>query len=142
MLSLNQTYGAYIDRSRSEQVELRRKHDMKGMQTYLRGLPDEDGYHSFNASFLLKVTTPLRLNLLSPDGEKMIDESDNGKEVHFMQVECELDRVGIYNASAVYNFYRLMLYFFKMFVGNPWARFEDEPKWVITDFDNHLKGNP
>ena len=39
--------------------------------------------------------------MIDPDGNSMIDEDNNSKEVHYMQVESEMEKFHINMASVV-----------------------------------------
>ena len=146
LVDFAETSGAYIERARNRDADLRPVNPkfVKRIkyQGYLQdpqyNARNPDSYYSINATLVLRITTPLRLNIVGLDGQSMIEGGDDlddmEEEVHFMQVESEMDKFHL-NFGSVVKMFKTML---RM------SRPENtEPlQWKVTDFDYHLKGNP
>ena len=83
-----------------------------------------------NIQYLVRIETDIKLGLIDLEGNELIAEDDDSKEVHFMQIEGKSTE---YNVST------------KVF-GQLWRAFrqKDDGKvesWTITDLDDFLSGN-
>ena len=105
-------------------------------------MSDPGHWYSVCITLTLKVTTPVKLDIVLPDERSMLAEfnKDNDDvEVHYMTVECETDRHYI-RLNSLKNM-------FKTLFGRTRSQEEIDANppfvnWVVTDFDNCLNGNP
>lgn len=82
--------------------------------------------------FLIRVDTNLKLNIHYQNGESLIPESErDDEEIHYIKFESVISSYEI-RITTLFKLLREM-------VMRPSLTFGE---WVITDFDNYLKGNP
>lgn len=86
-----------------------------------------------NRQYLMRIESPIKLNVINWDGEALIPPEDLLKpEVHFMQFECNLE-----------NYQDDTIQWYKTLINNQFlGRFSGDGVYYLTDFDNYLKGNP
>ena len=84
-----------------------------------------------NIEMVLKIKTNLKLNVIDPNGVRMIDPEDFvDDEIHFVRFESVYNEIEV-NFSALMNIRNKL--------NNPEIEFNS---WTITDFDRFLFDNP
>jgi len=92
---------------------------------------------SINLELILRVETTLKLNMIDGEGVEYLDESDvpglDEREIHFIRMEGIVKELNMDLGPT--QIFALK----ESIIPSPDREISD---WIITDFDDHLLGNP
>ncbi|CAG9327616.1 unnamed protein product [Blepharisma stoltei] len=143
--------GVNIDRSLNKGKEMEKAQMMnvdlrigksKEPRMYMENMKiftGKDGLLTNNLIFKVDVVynTAVKLIVLDENGEKLIGDQNKSPETHKFRFETMTEMPSGVMTQALTNF-QIMLYYLNCMGTNPIKVNE----WIITDIDDHLKGNP
>lgn len=101
VIDFDQTTGAYIDRAKNADFDVRpislpfKRMAVRAYQQDVTKVGQEGHWVSVCITLTLKVSTPIKLDIVLPGDKSLLREyekDNDDKEIHYMTVECETDR--------------------------------------------------
>ena len=130
VIEMDKTLGLSIDREANTKLAHITVHEDEYWKIYFPANMQYGDQLELTRRVLVKIKTPIKLNLINKDGQEMISKEDVDKrEVHFVQFEAAHETQKVAWTLALL----------------PWRKYNVDSwevhDWKITDFDHCLKGN-
>ena len=132
VIDMDQTFGLSIDRASNTRIAFNNVKTKKpNFKVFVPADMQWGDELEMTIRLLVKITTPIKLNLVNKEGLEMISKEDaDEREVHFVQFE---------GTHARYKFdFSIIKQLWGMYNMKSWVIHD----WKVTDFDYCLKGNP
>ena len=111
----------------------REKNNDTHFEVYMPEVKSLGDTMSLNFEYLIKVESNLKLNLIDKDGKSLIAQDEKyDEEIHYMRMESVISTYEL-RISTIFKLLK------EAIRGRPTIDFKE---WTLTDFDNHLNGNP